>query len=181
MRATRKPLASGASSRSISCSPLFNTTTSVLSISFMRVSMARTLFLPGSFAKSGAMVVTSKTTEIVTPPAASIWRRAASSPCAPTFRRTRRQVVEPNTPALRLETDYGNDAFGNDAFGNKTSVTVSGVDIVTRSSTAAFESSCGEKLARRASGSQRGSTAGLPLIRTMDAGTAGPEKKNGAG
>src|SRR5215470_14299925 len=40
------------------------------------------------------------------------------------------EVVEPNTPALRLQTDYGYDAFGN-----KTSVTVSGVDIVARTST----------------------------------------------
>src|ERR1700730_12649137 len=34
------------------------------------------------------------------------------------------EVVEPNTPSLRLETDTVYDAFGN-----KTSVTVSGVDI----------------------------------------------------
>ena len=38
------------------------------------------------------------------------------------------EVVEPNTPALRLQTDYVYDAFGN-----KVSVTVSGVDIVSRS------------------------------------------------
>ncbi|MBU6462902.1 MAG: RHS repeat protein [Bradyrhizobium sp.] len=44
------------------------------------------------------------------------------------------EVVEPDTPALRLETDYGYDSFGN-----KTSVTVSGVDIVTRSSSSAFD------------------------------------------
>ncbi len=44
------------------------------------------------------------------------------------------EVVEPNTSALRLETDYGYDAFGN-----KTSVTVSGVDIVTRSSTTTYD------------------------------------------
>src|SRR6516162_8936324 len=43
-------------------------------------------------------------------------------------------VVEPNTTALRLETDYVYDAFGN-----KTSVSVSGVDITTRSSTATFD------------------------------------------
>ena len=42
--------------------------------------------------------------------------------------------MEPGTPALRLETDYVYDAFGN-----KTTVTVSGVDIVTRSSTATFD------------------------------------------
>jgi hypothetical protein len=43
-------------------------------------------------------------------------------------------VVEPGTPALRLETDYVYDAFGN-----KTTVTVSGVDITTRTSTATFD------------------------------------------
>src|SRR3984893_5344259 len=40
---------------------------------------AAKVFLPGSRAKSGAMAVTSDTTEVVTPPAASIWRSAASS------------------------------------------------------------------------------------------------------
>jgi RHS repeat-associated protein len=44
------------------------------------------------------------------------------------------EVVEPNTTALRLETDYVYDAFGN-----KTTVTVSGVDIATRTSTATFD------------------------------------------
>jgi hypothetical protein len=44
------------------------------------------------------------------------------------------EVVEPNTTALRLETDYVYDAFGN-----KTSVQVSGVDITTRSSTVTFD------------------------------------------
>jgi YD repeat-containing protein len=44
------------------------------------------------------------------------------------------EVVEPNTTALRLETDYVYDAFGN-----KTSVQVSGVDITTRTSTATFD------------------------------------------
>jgi YD repeat-containing protein len=45
------------------------------------------------------------------------------------------EVVEPNTPSLRLETDYVYDAFGN-----KTLVSVSGVDIVTRTSTSTFDS-----------------------------------------
>src|SRR6202040_1940994 len=44
------------------------------------------------------------------------------------------EVVEPGTPALTLSTSYIYDAFGN-----KTSVTVSGVDIVTRSSTTTFD------------------------------------------
>src|SRR5436305_275957 len=44
------------------------------------------------------------------------------------------EVVEPNTSALRLETDYVYDAFGN-----KTAVTVSGVDIVTRGSTTTYD------------------------------------------
>jgi YD repeat-containing protein len=45
------------------------------------------------------------------------------------------EVVEPGTTPLRLETDYVYDAFGN-----KTSVTVSGVDIVTRTSTTTYDS-----------------------------------------
>jgi RHS repeat-associated protein len=44
------------------------------------------------------------------------------------------EVVEPNTSALRLETDYVYDGFGN-----KTSVSVSGVDITTRSSTTTYD------------------------------------------
>jgi RHS repeat-associated protein len=43
------------------------------------------------------------------------------------------EVVEPNTQSLRLETDYTYDGFGN-----KTQVTVSGVDIVTRSSSSSY-------------------------------------------
>jgi hypothetical protein len=39
------------------------------------------------------------------------------------------EVVEPNTPALRLQTDYTYDAFGN-----RLSTTVSGIDITTRAS-----------------------------------------------
>jgi RHS repeat-associated protein len=44
------------------------------------------------------------------------------------------EVVEPDTPALRLQTDYVYDAFGN-----KVAVTVSGVDIVSRSSTTTYD------------------------------------------
>jgi RHS repeat-associated protein len=44
------------------------------------------------------------------------------------------EVVEPNTSALRLETDYVYDGFGN-----KTSVTVKGVDITTRSSSTTYD------------------------------------------
>src|SRR5262252_3772259 len=44
------------------------------------------------------------------------------------------EAVEPGTPALALTTSYVYDAYGN-----KTSVTVSGVDIVTRTSTATFD------------------------------------------
>jgi RHS repeat-associated protein len=43
------------------------------------------------------------------------------------------EVVEPNTPSLRLQTDYLYDAFGN-----KAQVTVSGADVATRSSIASF-------------------------------------------
>lgn len=44
------------------------------------------------------------------------------------------EVIEPGTPALRLQTDYVHDAFGN-----KVQVTVSGVDIVTRSETVTYD------------------------------------------
>jgi YD repeat-containing protein len=44
------------------------------------------------------------------------------------------EVVEPNTTAVRLQTDYTYDSFGH-----KVSVTVSGVDITTRSSTASYD------------------------------------------
>jgi hypothetical protein len=44
------------------------------------------------------------------------------------------EVVEPGRPSLWLETDTVYDAFGN-----KTSVTVSGIDIVTRSSITTYD------------------------------------------
>ncbi|MGJ4946763.1 RHS repeat domain-containing protein [Bradyrhizobium sp. HKCCYLS20291] len=44
------------------------------------------------------------------------------------------EVVEPDTPALRLQTDYVYDAFGH-----KQSVTVSGADIASRSSASAYD------------------------------------------
>jgi RHS repeat-associated protein len=44
------------------------------------------------------------------------------------------QVVEPNTPSLRLETDTTYDAFGN-----KISVSTSGIDITTRTSTTTYD------------------------------------------
>src|SRR3954464_3687852 len=44
------------------------------------------------------------------------------------------EVVEPNTPALRLQTDYVYDAYGH-----KVSVTVSGADIISRSSTTTYD------------------------------------------
>jgi hypothetical protein len=48
------------------------------------------------------------------------------------------EVVEPNTPALRLQTDYVHDGFGN-----KTSVTISGgagaSAIVPRTSTSTYD------------------------------------------
>jgi YD repeat-containing protein len=48
------------------------------------------------------------------------------------------EVVEPNTQSVRLETDYSYDSLGN-----KTQVTVSGVDIAMRSTTASFAPSNG--------------------------------------
>src|SRR6266700_8069623 len=47
------------------------------------------------------------------------------------------EVVEPNTTALRLQTDYTYDAFGH-----KVGVTVSGADIVSRSPTTTYDSKC---------------------------------------
>jgi RHS repeat-associated protein len=44
------------------------------------------------------------------------------------------EVIEPGTPALRLQTDYVYDAYGN-----KTSATVSGIDIVTRSASTTYD------------------------------------------
>ncbi|WP_298363011.1 RHS repeat-associated core domain-containing protein [uncultured Bradyrhizobium sp.] len=44
------------------------------------------------------------------------------------------EVVEPNTPALRLQTDYTYDAFGNTL-----TVTVSGADIASRGSSSTFD------------------------------------------
>jgi RHS repeat-associated protein len=44
------------------------------------------------------------------------------------------EVVEPGTPALRLQTDYIYDAYGN-----KTSATVSGIDIVTRGASTTYD------------------------------------------
>ena len=44
------------------------------------------------------------------------------------------EVVEPDTPALLLQTDYTYDSFGN-----KLSVSVSGADIATRSSASSFD------------------------------------------
>ena len=44
------------------------------------------------------------------------------------------EVIEPGTPSLRLQTDYTYNAFGQ-----KTQVTVSGVDITTRSASTAYD------------------------------------------
>jgi RHS repeat-associated protein len=44
------------------------------------------------------------------------------------------EVIEPDTPALRLQTDYTLNAFGQ-----KVSITVSGADIVTRSATTTYD------------------------------------------
>jgi RHS repeat-associated protein len=44
------------------------------------------------------------------------------------------EVIEPGTPALRLQTDYTYDAFGN-----KTAATVSGVDITTRAASTTYD------------------------------------------
>src|SRR5262245_2761196 len=44
------------------------------------------------------------------------------------------EVIEPDTPALRLQTDYTSNAFGQ-----KVTVTVSGVDIATRSASTTYD------------------------------------------
>ena len=46
----------------------------------------------------------------------------------------KQEVVEPDNSAFRLQTDYNYDTYGN-----KVSVTVSGADIVSRSSTSTFD------------------------------------------
>jgi RHS repeat-associated protein len=46
------------------------------------------------------------------------------------------EVIEPDTSALRLETDYTYDAFGN-----KLSTTMSGIDIATRASSTTYSAS----------------------------------------
>ncbi len=46
----------------------------------------------------------------------------------------KKEILEPDTPALRLETEYGYDNFGN-----KTTVTVRGVDILTRTTTTGYD------------------------------------------
>lgn len=45
-----------------------------------------------------------------------------------------REIIEPDIPGLRLTTDYVYDAYGN-----KTSMTVSGQDVVSRTSTTTFD------------------------------------------
>src|SRR5262249_53343863 len=44
------------------------------------------------------------------------------------------EVIEPNQTSYRLQTDYAYDAFGN-----KTQVTVSGIDITTRSASTTYD------------------------------------------
>ncbi|WP_316233741.1 RHS repeat-associated core domain-containing protein [Bradyrhizobium sp. SZCCHNPS2010] len=44
------------------------------------------------------------------------------------------QVIEPNTPALRVQSDYSYDNFGN-----ALTATISGVDVVTRTSSSTFD------------------------------------------
>jgi len=61
--------------------------------------------------------------------------RTSSFAYDPTTGLLTQEVIEPNTPSLRLETDYGYDAFGN-----KVSATVSGIDIASRTSTTAYDS-----------------------------------------
>jgi RHS repeat-associated protein len=60
--------------------------------------------------------------------------RTSSFAYHPTTGLLTQEVVEPDTPALRLQTDYVHDVRGN-----KTSVTISGVDIVTRSATTTYD------------------------------------------
>ncbi|HEY7550089.1 MAG TPA: RHS repeat-associated core domain-containing protein, partial [Hyphomicrobiaceae bacterium] len=61
--------------------------------------------------------------------------RVSSFAYDPTSGLLTQEVIEPDTPALRLQTDYTLNAFGQ-----KVSVTVSGADIATRSAAAAYDS-----------------------------------------
>ena len=67
-------------------------------------------------------------------PAASVTRTSSFAYDAASGLLTR-EVIEPNTTALKLQTDYTYNAFGQ-----KTQATVSGVDITTRSATTTYDS-----------------------------------------
>jgi RHS repeat-associated protein len=66
--------------------------------------------------------------------ASSSITRTSSFAYGPTSGLLSQEVVEPDTPTLRLQTDYTYDAFGN-----KHSVTVSGADIATRASSSTYD------------------------------------------
>lgn len=60
--------------------------------------------------------------------------RSSSFSYDPTSGQLTQEVIEPGTPALRLQTDYIYDAFGN-----KLSATASGADISSRAASAAYD------------------------------------------
>src|SRR5215831_1160894 len=90
-------------------------------IGVMRAQMFCAALVVGAAWSSGAWAQTSLT-------------RTSSFAYNPSTGLLTQEVIEPNTPALRLETDYVYDAFGN-----KTTISVVGVDIATRSATTTYD------------------------------------------
>lgn len=71
---------------------------------------------------------------VAAPAAATSITRTSSFAYDPNTGLLIQEVVEPNNPALRVQIDYTYDAYGN-----KTSVTVSGSGVVSRSSTVTYD------------------------------------------
>ncbi len=90
----------------------------------------------GGAGAPGIVVITYTPVSVSTPPinsATSITRSSSFAYDSASGLLTQ-DVVEPDTPALRLQTDYVYNAFGQ-----KQSVTVSGADVVSRSSTTSYD------------------------------------------
>ncbi|CCD94777.1 hypothetical protein BRAO375_3690005 [Bradyrhizobium sp. ORS 375] len=90
----------------------------------------------GGAGAPGIVVITYTPVATSTPPAntATSITRSSSFAYDSASGLLTQEVVEPDTPALRLQTDYVYNAFGQ-----KQSVTVSGADIVSRSSTTSYD------------------------------------------
>jgi len=83
---------------------------------------------------TGAMALAAALIGIASPAAATTITRTSSFAYDPDTGLLIQEVVEPNNPALRVQTDYTYDAYGN-----KTSVTVSGAGVVSRTSTVTYD------------------------------------------